>query len=741
MTLPAQAFSLAGASGGSEFPGCASEPIHIPGAVQPWGCLLVADGGGRIVQASANAPSFLQSPGPVLGQPLAAVLGAAVSERLLQGGLLVDDGFELPRDEQAWWLTPHRLDGLTLVEVEPSGAPVDARQLQQALRRLAASARQEQLLQLAAETVRGLTGFDRVVVYRFDEDGHGSVEAESRDFALDPYLGLHFPESDIPQQARALYLRNWIRCIPDAGYKPVPLEPALRPDNGQPLDLGEVLLRSVSPVHLKYLANMGVRASMSVSLVVEGRLWGLISCGHRQPRAISPEQRSACEMLGRLVSLQLAAFAATSLQQQLAARRPLLETLRQALASGAGDVPARLLAHPVDLVALAGANGAALVREGRVQSCGLCPPDEPVLRIAAASAAACVDGVHATRQLATLLPDVADALAGVASGVLALHLPGAGGALLWFRPEVVQTVNWGGDPDKSAHTVLDEQGVPRLHPRRSFAVWKQELRGRSLPWEPATLALAADLRRSVIEQDLYRQVELQRAAVKAREDLVAVVSHDLRTPVSIVALQATVLQRLARQESEERAGRLQASVQVIERAAARMGNLLQDLLDLSKVEAGRFEVAPRPHPAAQLVQEACELMQHVGAAKGVEILPGPAPDVVVQADAERVFQVLANLVSNAVKFTPEGGQVTVGATLGESHCEFHVRDTGLGIPPEQLPHVFERYWQGGAGKRTTSGAGLGLYICKGIVEAHGGRLRAESTPGAGSCFFFTLPLA
>jgi len=463
-----------------------------------------------------------------------------------------------------------------------------------------------------------------VILYRFDDDDHGSVIAESRQREMDAYLGLNFPESDIPRQARALYLRNWIRCIPDAGYRSVAVEPTLRPDTHQPLDLSDVLLRSVSPVHLEYLHNMGLRASMSISLVVEGRLWGLISCGHRSPRPVSPSLRAACETLGRLVSLQLGALTETAFRRRMVAARPGLGTLRTALAASEGDVLLRMLASPIELNALVGASGAAVVIGSHVQRCGLCPGDKEVLQIAGATARVAEEGVFASRELGASFPECAG-LADTASGVLALHMPGVGGCLLWFRPEVVQTTHWGGDPHKSAERSLDGSAPSRLHPRRSFALWKQDVRGQSLAWSPAELALAADLRRSAIEVDLQRQVKLQTEAVRAREDLVAVVTHDLRTPISIVTMQAVLLQRLVIQEAGERSRRLLAGVQTIQRSAERMATLLRDLLDFGKIEAGRFEVKPTPQPADLLVAEAFELMHHVGNAKGVTLVRVGAP--------------------------------------------------------------------------------------------------------------------
>ncbi|MEJ7929318.1 ATP-binding protein [Ramlibacter sp. AN1015] len=721
---------------------CASEPIHLPGAIQPHGCLLVSDSAGLVCQASANSQSFLRLEHAPLGQHLRAILGAQVADRLSQGARHdADEGFQITRGTGSYWVTPHDSAPLTLIEIEPAQPQLDEHKARVALRQVATVTSHEQLLHAAADTVRALTGFDRVMAYRFDEDGHGAVVAESRDLDMDPYLGLHYPESDIPRQARALYLRTPIRCIPDAAYQPVPMEPTIRPDTQQPLDMSDVLLRSVSPVHLEYLHNMGVRASMSISLVVDGRLWGLISCAHRTAKPVSPALRAACETIGRLVSLQLGAFAATRLQRRIASGREVLASLDSTLRASEGNVLTRIFADPVNLTELVGASGAAVVLgSSDVRRYGLCPADDEIREIAAASARAAQEGIFATRQLTTLLP-TAGPLAETASGVLAIHLPEKEGSLLWFRPEEVQTVNWGGDPHKSAEVDLDAAGVPRLHPRRSFAVWTQQVRGRSLPWDEGDVTLAADVRRTLLEHDLQRQVMLQTKAVRARDDLVAVVSHDLRTPVSIVAMQAAVLLRLANQDSGDRAARLLASVQVIQRSAERMTTLLRDLLDLGKIEAGRFELVPSPQTASSLVSEACELMEHLGTAKGVSIYRAQAPQLQVLADPERIFQVFANLIGNAVKFTPGGGTVTVGAQKSGSGCEFFVRDTGTGMSPEQLEHVFERYWQGRASAPSLEGAGLGLYICKGIVEAHRGRMRAESIQGSGSAFYFWLPAA
>jgi len=434
---------------------CAAEPIHIPGAIQPHGCLLVAGADGLICQASSNARDFLGLSLPPVGQPLHHLLGPVVdriTEHQDKGG----GSLAFTIGDRRLWLTHHTSGLLRLVEIEEAGTSTEPQDVETALRKLTTRTHPIEMLQSTAEAVRSLTGFDRVVVYQFDEDEHGWVVAESRELAMEPYLGLHFPESDIPRQARALYLRNWIRSIPDASYQQVPIQPTLRPDNKQPLDLSDVSLRSVSPVHLQYMQNMGVRASMSISLIGEGRLWGLISCGHRTPMQVPPSLRFACETIGRLVSLQLAAFAATDFQTRMQASRPQMDTLRASLVQGDGEVLARLLASPLALTSLMGASGAAVVYSENVRRHGLCPSDETLLRLAAATADVAEEGVFATRELGAKFPEFAEQAA-TASGVLAVHIPGDASCLLWVRPEIVQTPTGAAirsNPQRWGQTVL-----------------------------------------------------------------------------------------------------------------------------------------------------------------------------------------------------------------------------------------------------------------------------------------------
>lgn len=721
---------------------CDREPIHIPGAIQPHGVLLALREPGLIAtQASANISSLLGHEAMrVLGKPLSSVLAADSAEIVRQAAeqknLSELNPLRLIVGGRACDGVLHRHQGVLILEIEPRRA-ADAERthhpLRRAMTRLQSATTLKELYEAAAQEVRRLTHFERVMLYRFDDQGHGSVEAEAKSDTLDSYLGLHYPASDIPRQARELYLRNSIRIIPDARYTPADLVPALRPDTGGPLDLSFSVLRSVSPVHLEYLANMGVRASLSISLVVRGRLWGLVSCiNHSGPHHVPYEIRSDCELLGRMMSMLVTAFEDRETASGRERRLPTLNLLAEAMHAG-DDALAALLTRPAELFALLGIEGAAVVNDD-VSIAGHVPPPEAIRELSNWLEQAHEGGVFVTDSLAKIIPSLS-AIKDSASGVVSFALPGMRPRrFLGFRPEVLRTVDWGGDPRKP---VQQDAGM-RLHPRRSFALWREQVRLHSALWATGDREAAEELRRVVVEVDLEKQVRREQRAVKVRDDLIAVVSHDLKNPLNVIQIQAALLRNVAGMESDEHASRLHAIVERIQRSVTRMDALIHDLLDLAKIEAGRFVLQRHVEPVHEMLEEALLILSPLADAKGVVLREEVKPGVKVLADRERVYQVLSNLVGNAIKFTPAGGRVVLRADADSGQALFAVTDTGPGLAPEQLPQVFNRYWQ--ASKAGREGSGLGLYIAKGIVEAHGGKIWAERADEGGSAFKFTLPL-
>ncbi|TWI46312.1 light-regulated signal transduction histidine kinase (bacteriophytochrome) [Pseudomonas duriflava] len=726
---------------GTDLYACEKELIHIPGAIQPHGYFIAFQKTDlRVHSISANVEDLLKQPADkILAHTLQEVLPAAQAS-LVQAALSRPDPHEA--NPLPLTLSGQRLDGilrlqnnLVFLELETPqpDATSDTYSLAGTFERLQKARTLDALLDVTVKEIRALTQFDRVVIYRFDDEGDGQVIAEARDKEMDPYLGLYFPATDIPAQARTLYTRSKIRSIPEARYIPVPLlssEP-------EALDLTMSILRSVSPMHREYINHQGLRASMSVSLMQGDNLWGLISCGHRAPHYLSYRTRSICHSIGELLSLQITALLDNEAQHQRESKRSLLTCLAKAMRQENSGVLEGLAREEKALLEIADATGAAILVDNRIITVGKCPSETDIQGLDTwVSSRLNYKGMFHTRCLPAEYPSMADHAA--ASGLLVLSLPRpTTNRVFWFRPELIQTINWSGNPHKPLE-IDPSTGQLRPHPRRSFALWQERVRGRSQRWRAGELYAVCDLRRYAIEIDLARQVVREREAVRARDEIVGIVSHDLRNPMTIVMMQAGVMQRVLAGDQRESSRRLSSSLQIIQSATARMSSLIGDLLDTSKIEAGRFQVTLQPQEAAPLVQQAILLQNSLAESKCISLIERAESGLIVQADAERLFQVLSNLIGNAIKFTSNGGNIEVVVQLRERDVLFEIRDTGIGIPPDVLPHIFDRYWHTGEGNPT--GSGLGLFISKGIIEAHGGRIWANSQQGQGSTFAFTLPL-
>ncbi|WP_242210126.1 MULTISPECIES: ATP-binding protein [unclassified Pseudomonas] len=727
---------------------CADEPIRFPGAIQPHGLLLtLSEPELTIIQVSANVETLLdRAPLSLIGQPLERLIGdaeaAQVREALLQPSLSDAPPLHLRLNGTAFEGLLHRHQGVLILELEihienfqPRNVAGNQTHLGRMLQRLQAATTLQALYDISVKEIQAMTGYDRVLIYRFEEEGHGQVIAEASDPSMEVFNGLFFPASDIPEQARELYRTNWLRIIPNADYQPVPLLPKLRPDTDTPLDLSFATLRSVSPIHCQYMKNMGVLSSMSISLLKGDKLWGLISCGNRQPLHVPHELRAACQTIGQVLSLQISAMEALEISRQREEKVEALALLNQAMIDSPQNVFDGLANQPQTLMALTHAGGIAIIEDKQLHRYGNCPEPEEI-RALHKWLQDRGEAVFASHNLASVYPPAAQ-YQRVASGVLAMTLPKpVDNGVFWFRPEVKENINWSGDPRKPLDLENSDAGL-RLRPRTSFEIWKVEMAGISTKWSHGDLFAANDLRRSALENDLARQVRREQEAVRARDELVAVVSHDLRNPMTVISMLCGMMQKAFSSDGPHTSRRISTAIDTMQQAAGRMNTLLEDLLDTSKIDAGRYSITPQKLDVGQMFEEAQALLAPLALDKDISISFDADPDLRIHADPERLFQVLSNLVGNAIKFTPRLGRVGVLATSVGDDIVFTVRDSGEGIPKEHLPHVFDRYWTVKEGNPT--GTGLGLYITQGIVEAHGGRIFAESEPGQGSEFRFTVP--
>lgn len=728
---------------------CAQEPIRIPGSIQPHGAILVVDPESlEVLQAGIGVDDALAQ--PVLGRkvsdaiPGAAELLADLAQRV-DGPGAVQLGIVHGRDG-AHHLIAHRHDEVIILELEaaPAGTAVgfDAifPRVRGFLEGLHERATLAELADLTAREVRAITGLDRVLVYRFDEDWNGEVIAESGNERLPSYLGLRFPASDVPAQARDLYRLNRLRLIADAAYRPVPITPADNPRTGKALDLSFSVLRSVSPVHLEYMRNMGTYASMSISLLDGDRLWGLISCHNRDATVVGFPVRAACDLIGQTLSLQISGIEGAA----VARRRSALQSIQARLLANMAAAAARpgghfldgLLEAGDDLLALAGGHGAAVVFAGSIRLVGVTPDLEDVARLVEWLATREREDVFATDHLAAELP-AAERLKDVASGLLAMSFSQIHDSyVIWFRPELVQTVTWGGDPRKRAE--VDPAGM-RLHPRTSFAAWQEIVRLRSAPWEPAELQSAAELRTAIVDIVLRQAEEM--AAMSDRlasinrelEAFSYSVSHDLRAPFRHIVGYAQLLKKFEGDRLSERGNRF---VDTVIESAISAGTLVDDLLSFSQM--GRATLTPIAIDLNVLVNEVRRGLAMDGQGRDIDWHVGELPTVV--ADPMMLKLALQNLIENAIKFTRgrDPARIEIGAIDGAEEVTVWVKDNGAGFDMAyvgKLFGVFQRLHR----VEEFEGTGIGLANVKRIVERHGGRVWAEGAIDQGATLSFTLP--
>lgn len=717
---------------------CAREPIRIPGGIQPHGALIVVDPGSlKVLQASANTQDFLGvslSAGTKLDAGPTAAL-AAEFKRWVDNG----DGIFMRTAEvggRSFQVSAHRGAQGAIIEFEapPQSHDLTLEAVYPRLQRIVENIAQAEdvagIAELAVREVRSLTQFNRVMLYCFDEDGVGTVIAEDGDGVLPSHLNLRFPGSDIPPQARELYRLNRLRLIAASSYQPVPIVPANSPIDNNPLDLSHAGLRTVSPVHLEYMRNMDTNASMSISILVDGALWGLISAHHQTPREVNPQIRSACDFLGQIVSLQIGsrqrADAAAYRMQLKKIEAKLLAAL-----SSSHKFYEELQKNGSDWLRMVGADGAALITPESFITYGHTPSHPELNALAAWLHHRGTTDIFHTDSLAQHWSMAAD-FADVASGVIAISISQIHPSyIFWFRQEVVRTVNWAGDPRKPAGT------AGRLTPRQSFETWKEQVRQRSLAWTDVEIESARDFRHAIIDFVLRRaeeRAELTGQLQRINDELEAFsysVSHDLRAPFRHIAGYSALL---AERETNLDQTSKHYLDQILDTTVS-AGQLVDNLLSFSHL--GRVQLERMRVDMNKLLIEAkrvCEQDQErtvdwqIGA-----LLPA-------YGDAGLLRQVWVNLIDNALKYTStvEAPRITITCEELDDSVRYAVSDNGVGFDMTyvgKLFGVFQRLHR----SEEFPGTGIGLALVKRIIDRHGGKVTAEGSLGKGAAFTFTLP--
>lgn len=689
------------------FTACDLEPIHLSGAIQPFGCLVAINLSNCTVEfASKNVSDFLKLDGKNLLMAPQETVEAALAMKPIS------------------YINRFKSGGHLVIEFQEESAPEPgaADQLLQEIESITAADSLNELFESMVQAMQRLTKFERVMIYKFAPDWSGTVIAESIVGQVPSFLDLRFPAADIPMQARRLYSENLLRYIPNVDAAPVLLDTT---SQSAALDLSQSELRSVSPIHLEYLRNMEVGASMSFSIMVDQKLWGLIACHNSEELHVSPLKRGHCKILSRLFSRLLTSQEQTERERRRAEAKSTQIFLLDALSRSENFIDG-LVKQEHLLLELTHATGAVLKFRDNFIQFGSAPTQAQAREIIASIG-------KETVVLATNSFKCSDNTKGI-SGVVAIKLESFDGEdegwILWLRPEVISEVSWAGEPVK----VSSNHELEILHPRRSFAIWKETVSGSSKPWTEEEVTAAEALRQ-------YLQLRMQRDRAEderkrltlALEDsnqklvqFVDTVAHDLRSPLLGVRKLAEWIEK---DLGESITGAPKENLDLLQQRVAKMQAQLKDLLDYSK--AGNFRAEPRTVEVSEMVTSIVEGLK-AGSKISFHIDELPSFQT-VKAPLEHVF---SNLIENAVKHSGQTeGEIEIGYKDEGQFYNFFVADHGKGIPVEYLEEIFLPLRS--LNSADSDGHGMGLAFVKRIVEQAGGKVGLTSAPNEGSCFNFT----
>ncbi len=706
---------------------CEDEPIHLPGAIQPHGALLALDAQGRVLSRSSNLQAltgFDALPGESL---LESQVGKPVLD-VLHEGLRASapwfDSTETRLGDVDFDVVAHLHLNVLYLEFEPRQNAITsfsqfALYAQRIINQMQVRNDIDALLSRVTDEIRQMTGYDRVMAYRFRPDLSGEVIAEAHREDLESYLGQRYPASDIPAQARLLYIQNPIRLIADVSYSPAPLVPALNPHTQHPFDLSFSTLRSVSPIHCEYLTNMGVRASMSVSIVVGGKLWGLFSCHHMSPKTMPHPLRMSFQVISQVCSALVERLEQNQASERLnlASQRQLILTHR---ARDSEDLLAALSAEADNVANLISCDGAAVLMAGRTQSIGGhfdALSREVMARLAQDPELEVFHTDHWVHDN----PESEDARY---CGVLAIRFHRQeSGWIFWFRLEEIHNVRWGGKPEK---IVKVGPSGSRLTPRGSFEAWEEVVRGRSPHWSATDISIAEKMRGELVELCLSRAGEID----SMRQRLIAMLGHDLRNPLQSISMAAAMLSSSEVRDTELR--------KHISHSSGRMERLISQILEMSRLQSGLGIMVKREDTDLSALVRSIIAETSV-AFPGLVIETHITTDVQVMVDPDRYAQVIANLLSNARHHGTPGHPVLVSLSSDEHCSRLTVLNNTQPLPEERLASLFTPFkQQTGDHQRNKSGLGIGLYISQAIAAAHSGHIEVQQQ-GEVITFSMVLP--
>jgi chemotaxis family two-component system sensor kinase Cph1 len=723
---------------------CDKEPIHIPGRVQSHGFLIAIDINLHTISyVSENINQFFEvSAADLLEQPM------ELFEALTGTNNKISQLLELGQTQQNFESInpyPIKIKGNSfyliisvsgpnyLLELEPVTLQYDIQnQIGRSVSEILAGKDLNTLLENTALQIKNIISYDRIMVYKFLEDGHGEVVAEVKNDELEPFFGLHYPSTDIPKQARELYKLNYTRIIADVNTTDAQII-TLR-DGAEHLDLTHSVLRGVSPIHIQYLKNMGVASSFSISLIAHGELWGLIACHNYSPKFIDYKAREASKMIGKIVSSALEYREDVDLNDKSNAYAEAMNLVSLHLTKDEPIVFA-LTAQQFTLKDITSAGGVAILFENNITTIGDTPDEEQLKALFAWLHNTMDDAIYYTHRL----PEVyhpAKEFKTVGSGIIASVISKElDEMVVWFKPEQIASINWAGNPEKPAE--LSADGLLNLSPRNSFQTFTQLVENTALKWTKAEISNVMKMREKIMNAINKKAGEIRllnerlKRAYEELDTFSYTISHDLRTPLTSIKSYTELV--LVSNKTLDDKGRMLLGRVIA--GADKMSFLINEILKLARV--GRTELEIEQLDLEHMIREIAQEVTASLNVAHVKVAFGDLPSIL--GSATLIAQVFTNLISNAVKYSSGSADplVSIKGVVTEDEVIYEISDNGIGIDVDHHEKVFELFKRM-SNVKDIEGTGVGLAIVKRIVEKHNARIWFESELKVGTVFYIAF---
>ena len=735
---------------------CDQEPIHIPGSIQPHGFLLGIElSTFTILFSSGNVSEYLGATHQqLLGKAVGDVFGTTAEEQLKACTGYTDGQYKLirfPFGDTELELSVHAHQEYLIIESEAPLAETEKNDLfnlsKEFLSYMEDTHTLRALCELVAKGIRKITGYDRVMIYHFDKDYNGEVIAESKREDLEAFLGLHYPHTDIPAQARELYIKNQLRIIADVNYVPVPLY-TIDDGSDRNLDLSYASLRSVSPIHVQYLHNMGVGATLTISLIHKKKLWGLVACHHYSPKYLSQEVRMAARLQGNFITSQIDVRQLNEEYEESkkvndAAKR--LISRKFALQRNSFD---EIIGDP-DILALCNASGVSMLIDDRVYRNGSTPGDDEIRQLASYLSVYSGNTQFHTDSIIKFLPDAKN-FAGKTPGInyVSLNISSTN-CIIWYKPETVGEVNWAGDPSKAIEK--DKNG---LSPRKSFELWKETVKFQSNPWLQSEIIASSNFASVLLKhlgsvflaEEEEKQRELARILTETNaelENINWISTHDLQEPLRKIQMMSSFI---LSEEEKEIPEDVYEKVLRMNKSAERMQVLVKDILKYTRLNHSKdaFETTDLSNLLQEVISDVSDSLSSSGATIHIGNLP------VIRGVPFLLKQLFSNLIFNSLKFAHKDRKSDIRLSLVDHKVDADVTedtdlyyvirysDNGIGFEKAYNATIFNIF----ARLNTTGeyqGSGIGLAFCKKIMNTHKGFIRADGHVGKGVDFFIAFP--